>query len=304
MLGDVHKSPCVGILCDESTDVANIKQLVVFVKYLVKGLPKTRFLTVASLTDGKAETIEQKLLEVCQACKISLSQIAGFGSDGASVMVGRSSGVATRLKRHNVEMISIHCGAHRLALASSQAADSITYLKRFDSHLITLFYYFKNSAVREAALHQIQEIMDEPVLRLKRAVSTRWLSHDLAVASIRRTLVSLLTTLERAVVENDDAVARGLLHAMKSYKFVATLYLLSDVLPILTTLSLVFQKESVCLTAILPSVNATTASLNLLKSQPGLHLQNLDNVLDDLNSRFGILCFNESERKSFQENVR
>ena len=284
VLGDVHKSPCVGILCDESTDVANIKQLVVFVKYLVKGLPKTRFLTVASLTDGKAETIEQKLLEVCQACKISLSQIAGFGSDGASVMVGRSSGVATRLKSHNVEMISIHCGAHRLALASSQAADSITYLKRFDSHLITLFYYFKNSAVREAAL---QEIMDEPVLRLKRAVSTRWLSHDLAVASIRRTLVSLLTTLERAVVENDDAVARGLLHAMKSYKFVATLYLLSDVLPILTTLSLVFQKESVCLTAILPSVNATTASLNLLKS--------LDNVLDDLNSRFGILCFNESE---------
>ena len=160
VLGDVHKSPCVGILCDESTDVANIKQLVVFVKYLVKGLPKTRFLTVASLTDGKAETIEQKLLEVCQACKISLSQIAGFGSDGVSVMVGRSSGVATRLKSHNVEMISIH----RLALASSQAADSNTYLKRFDSHLITLFYCFKNSAVREAALHQIQEIMDEPVL--------------------------------------------------------------------------------------------------------------------------------------------
>ena len=167
VLGDVHKSPCVGILCDESTDVANIKQLVVFVKYLVKGLPKTRFLTIASLTDGKAETIEQKLLEVCQACKISLSQIAGFGSDGASVMVGRSSGVATRLKSHNVEMISIHCGAHRLALASSQAADSITYLKWFDSHLIALFYYFKNSAVREAALHQIQEVMDEPVLRLK-----------------------------------------------------------------------------------------------------------------------------------------
>ena len=114
-------------------------------------------------------------------------------------------------------MLSIHCGAHRLALASSQAADSITYLKRFDSHLVTLFYYFKNSAVREAALHQIQEVMDEPVLR---AVSTRWLSYDQAVASIRR---SLLTALERAVVENDVAVACGLLHAMKSYKFVATL---------------------------------------------------------------------------------
>ena len=144
-----------------------------------------------------------------------------------------SSGVATRLKSHNVEMISIHrgvtmwsihYGAHRSALACSQAADSITYLKRFDSHLITLFYYFKNSAVREAALHQIQEVMDEPVLGLKQAVSTRWLSHDQAVASIQRTLVSLLTALERAVVENDDAVARGLYEVIRQHSTFSVMF--------------------------------------------------------------------------------
>ena len=181
-------------------------------------------------------------------------------------MVGKASGVATRLKTHNAEMISIHCGAHQLALSCAQAAQSITYLKCFDSHLIALFYYFKNSSVCEAALHQIQEMMEERTLHLKRAVYTRLLSHDQAVTSIRNTFNSLLATLERAVVENDDAVAQGLLYAMKTYKFVATLYLLFDVLPILTTLSLVFQKENVSLTAILPSANATISSLNLLKN--------------------------------------
>ena len=134
------------------------------------------FVKVVSLLNGKAETIEQKLLEICQTCKISLMKVAGFGSDGAAVMVGKKSGVATRLKAHNGEMISIHCGAHRLALACLQAAESITYLKCFDGHLISLFYYFKNSPVREAALHQIQEVIEEPVLHLKRAVHTRWLS--------------------------------------------------------------------------------------------------------------------------------
>ena len=124
-------------------------------------------LKVVSLQDGKAETIEQKLVEICQTCKIPLTKIFGFGSDGASVMVGRSSVVATRQKKHNSEMRSIHCGAHRLALASLQAAERIVYLKRFDNHLITLFYYFKNSPVCEAALHQIQEITEGPVLRLK-----------------------------------------------------------------------------------------------------------------------------------------
>ena len=47
------------------------------------------------------------------------------------------------------------------------------------------------------------------MLHLKRAVHTRWLSHDQAVTAIRRTLNSLLAALERAVVENDDAVARA-----------------------------------------------------------------------------------------------
>ena len=76
--------------------------------------------------------------------------------------------------------------------------------------------------------------MEEPVLHLKLAVHTRW--HDQAVTSIRCTLNSLTAALKRAVVENDDAVARGLLHAMKTYKFVVTLYLLCDVLPILCTI--------------------------------------------------------------------
>ena len=66
-------------------------------------------------------------------------------------MVGRRSGVAAQLKEHNPEIVSLHCGAHRLALASSQAAQHVPYLKTFDAHLIALYYHFKNSPVREAA---------------------------------------------------------------------------------------------------------------------------------------------------------
>ena len=94
-------------------------------------------------------------MEVRHTCKILLTKkyLALV-----VMMVGRSSGVVTRLKKHNSEMIS-----------ARQAAESIAYLKHLDNHLITLFYYFKNSAVCETALYQIQEIMEEPVLCLKRA---------------------------------------------------------------------------------------------------------------------------------------
>ena len=80
-------------------------------------------------------------------------------------------------------------------------------MKTFGSHLIT-------TLLTALSVKQIQEIMEEPVLHLKKAIHTRWLSHDQAVTAIRRTLPSLLTTLEREVAEKDDAVARGLLQAL------------------------------------------------------------------------------------------
>ena len=87
MLNDVHKSSCHDILCDESTDIANLKQLVIFVKYLVSGLRNTRFLKVVSLVDSKAHTIEQKLVEVCQTCQVSLTQVViGLGSDDGKIL--------------------------------------------------------------------------------------------------------------------------------------------------------------------------------------------------------------------------
>lgn len=303
LLSQVKASPAIGILCDESTDISNLKQLVVFVRFLVKGLSRTCFLKMVDLEDGRAETIEKALLDVLQQCKIPISEIFSFGSDGASVMTGRRTGVAKRLKGHNPEMVSLHCGAHRLALASSQAAQHVSYMKTFDAHLVALYYHFKNSSVREAALHEIQEIMGEPVLCLKKAIHTRWLSHDKAVTAIRRTLPSLLTTLEREVAERDDAVACGLVRAIKCYKFIATIYLLSDVLPHLSTLSLVFQRENVDLCIVEPQVAATIASLKHLRNQAGPYLQQLDEALGKLTTEFG-LCVTDRMKQEFQQNIR
>ena len=303
ILTKVTTSPALGILCDESTDVSNIKQLVIFVRYLDQGKPNTAFLKMVDLFDGTARSIEKALLDVCNECGIHFSKVFSFGSDGASVMTGVRTGVATRLKQHNPEMISFHCGAHKLALASSQAAQYVPYLKTFDSNLVTLYYHFANSPVREAAFHEVQRVLDEPVLHLKKAVYTRWLSHDQAVTAIRRTLPSLLTTLEREVAEKDDAVAHRLVRALKSYNFVATLYLLSDVLPLLSKLSLVFQQKSIDLTVVKPLVTATITSLRELREQPGVFLKQLDTILAKLSMEFGLKT-TQTEKDVFQEQIR
>ena len=72
-----------------------------------------------------------------------------------------------------------------------------------------------------------------------------------------RCLPSLLVSLDREASENGEPTAHGLLKFMKCYKFVASLYLLSDVLPHLSRLSRIFQKENVDLSLIQPCLKTT-----------------------------------------------
>ena len=129
-------------------------------------------------------------------------KVSGLGSDGASVMVGRKTGVATRLKRNNSSMLSIHCINHRLALGASGK-----YLHKFNEILVGIFKFYHYGSVRQHALKEIHAICKDPVLKFKEPKSVRWLSHRKAVEAIRRSLQSLIISLEREASERGDPSA-------------------------------------------------------------------------------------------------
>ena len=85
--------------------------------------------------NGTAETIEGAILQYLGDKTLQITKLCAFGSDGASVMINKLTGVAVRLQGHNPSMIAVHCVNHRLALASAQASDSVPYLKQFKSIL-------------------------------------------------------------------------------------------------------------------------------------------------------------------------
>ena len=138
---------------------------------------------------------------------INLDRCVGFGSDGASVMVGIRSGVATCLKTVNPFIVSVHCAAHRLA---SQAAKEIVYLTKFMEMLHAIYNYFHNSAVHSAKFHQVQEALEEPVCSYKEVFSVCWLSLYTAVDSAVQSWQSLQTTLGDKVASKGNPAARGI----------------------------------------------------------------------------------------------
>ena len=202
-------------MCDELTDISVTKELIAYARIIADGEVSKHFLKLIHIADGKAETIEKVLTAFLDENDIPISNITAFGSDGASVMVGRVSGVAARLKHHNPQILSIHCINHRLALGTSQAAAEVPYLVKFQEILVNIFKFYHYSATRQSALAEIQSVLNDPQLKYKEPKSIRWLSHALAINAIKRSLPSLLCSLEREASERSDPTAMGLTNLCK-----------------------------------------------------------------------------------------
>ena len=77
-----------------------------------------------NVADG-ANTIVGAIRSFLNDHTVPYEKVAGLGSDGAAVMTGVHNGVGVQLKQVYPLLVHVHCMAHRLALAVSQAAGEI-----------------------------------------------------------------------------------------------------------------------------------------------------------------------------------
>ena len=97
------------------------------------------------------------------------------------------------------------------------------------------------------------------------------ISHEKAVSHLRQCFTSVIMSLEKEGTERHNAEAAGLLTFVRSFKFIASLYMLSDVLPPLASLSRVFQRKDVNFTVVKTLVHGTKAAVDALCAAPGAH---------------------------------
>ena len=178
------------------------KHLLVYGRYFCNGDVKTSFLGILELQNGLAVTITEALCKLCSDLKVDLqTQLCGLGSDGAAVMLGNRGGVSKLLREKAPFLVANRCIAHRLALACGQTANEILYLKEFKDILNQLYQFYQHLPVRTAGLKSIQDLLDDPLLKLSEAKDVRWLSHEKAVDHLHKCLKSVVTSLEREAEE-------------------------------------------------------------------------------------------------------
>ncbi len=205
-----------------------------------------------------------------------MTRMRGMGTDGAATMMGRHNGVIARLKTITPSAIGVHCAAHRLNSTSTQAGNSVSYVKKFSDIICQLYDFFDNSAVRTAGL--------EASGKLLAPCSTRWLSTERSVNRLKKCFISVVLSLQREAEERSDAKAVGLNSLVTEYRFVCTMLLLCDALPHVVHLSKCVQTAD-CDYSIIPRmVSSTVHALKQLKTVDSVNniMMRLDTFFEEI----------------------
>jgi hypothetical protein len=177
LLTKLEKSTFVGAAIDESTDVSSAENAGIYVYYAEEGEAKCDFLKMKQLHGATAVHIKNAFCEVLKEFSL-IEKLICFGSDGASVMLGKRGGVAAFLRADPHIwpcMLNNHCVGHRLALGAHAATDAVKYSHVVESFICSAYNPFARSSKRQDALKALQETFNESG-KILRSVPTRWLS--------------------------------------------------------------------------------------------------------------------------------
>ena len=276
MLHVALKSRFIGIIIDESLDISIKEQMVVYYRVVGEdGSKKVLFASIEELPAGDAETITATLLGRLSRDGIPLSKVMSFGSDGATVMTGHNTGVSARLLRACPFLLAIHCILHRNALAVQAASNEQDYSRlTFFPYIEQLGRFFRDSGTRTEAFAEAQRNRNVKVLKMKLSAFTRWLSHDNTTRVVRLRFLPLLDTLQSE--GGSDATANGLYHQIATRSFAGWLLASRDILPVLASLSGLWQGQELDMCALEQQLPVTIATLELMRTDVGRHFSQLD----------------------------
>lgn len=222
--------------------------------------------------------------------EIQKKKMVGSNFDGAAVMMGKNTGVATRLKqRIGNHHVTTHCVAHNLELAVTDAIKEVSYYSKFEDTVKGIFKFYFYSPKKRRELSQISELLEEDRVRYGGVKAIRWLaSQHRALQALQKHYAVTVYHLENTTSSKgeDGAKAKGLLKELKKERFVKLLHYMIDVTAVLGSLSREFQNEDLFITDIICKIEKAKLKLEDLKRKEGECYNSFCNNYDTQSSNF------------------
>ncbi|XP_046840490.1 zinc finger protein 862-like [Xenia sp. Carnegie-2017] len=162
---DLKDARYLSVLCDCSTDTCVKSQELFYVLYVNKnGRSTCKLMSVETVENDDAAGLKEAMNEAFARFGITNfeSKLAATGLDGASVNMGRNTGLAARLKEVAPWLTVVHCFNHRLELAAADAFNA-TFFAQVDEILRQLFSLYQKSPKKLRELKKLAEVYGETV---------------------------------------------------------------------------------------------------------------------------------------------
>ncbi|XP_072391924.1 zinc finger BED domain-containing protein 5-like [Diabrotica undecimpunctata] len=175
VINHVKSSDFFSIQLDESTDVTNYAQLMVYVRYIHenKTIKKDYLFCEPLSTRTTADEIFNKLDEFFTENGLDWMNCVGFCSDGARAMIGRFGGVDTKVKSVAKNCTFMHCSIYRQALAVKRMPEQF---KNVLQDAIKVVNFIKSRALNSRLFSNLCCEMGSNHIQLLLHTEIRWIS--------------------------------------------------------------------------------------------------------------------------------
>lgn len=246
----------LSVIIDESTTLSNKSVLIIYLKTCVaqnNEKPDFLFLSLVELPSQTADVVTDTLMKTLSDSGLTEEFLhrnwLAFISDGASVMVGSRSGVATRLKTKFPNLFVWHCLNHRLELSVGDVLRDVTEINHFQNFMDSLYCVYSMSPKNQSQIKEASVELESELLKIGRVFSVRWIASSFrTVSAVWRSFKSLNRHFELAAEDasrdsKDRQQFRGLKAKLSSKEFLLDLALMHDCLSELSDLSLALQER-------------------------------------------------------------
>ena len=118
----LKNAPCISLAIDESTDMTDNAQYLIFVRYH-DGSKKEFMQDLIGVTTLKkqiqGEDIYASLISMMKSRNIEIKSVMSLTTDGAPAMLTRGKGLVGRLVNDNPDLMKYHCIIHQVVLCAS-----------------------------------------------------------------------------------------------------------------------------------------------------------------------------------------
>lgn len=246
------------ISLDESTDINDLCQLVICIRSVNSDyIVFESMFSIETLQENVTGKILFDVVNESVFSKLDMRKLIGVCTDGASVMTGKTYGFIGQLKKHGIEISSLHCIIHQVALASKflsnlptmKTAEKIINLIRGGHHSLNhrkFVKFLKNTDAEHCDLKMFTEV--------------RWLSRGDSLIRLYDLRERVLEFLEVENLEN----SAHLVEALQDKNFQLDLAFLTDVTNFVNKLNLQLQGKNKTIYNVYKSISQFKLTLILL----------------------------------------